>query len=144
MVALSFWNVNISLRNPFFRKFSKEIKTMGDHIRKKRIELGLLQKHVSSVLKVSEDTITYWENNRAKPMINHMPAIISFLGYNPFLNERETLGGKIKFYRTNHGLSYKTFGKLLKVHGSTISSWESGKSNPKSSIKKKLVMLLNI
>jgi len=93
------------------------------------------------MLEVSEDTVTFWENNRCKPMINHLPAIIQFLGYNPLPLEKETLGGKIKYYRIMNGLSYKTLGKLLKVDASTVGSWENEERIP-NPISKKLLMNL--
>ena len=74
MVALAFWNVEFSFKNPFYRRFDKEVKTIGDHVRKRRIELGLFQKAVALKLKVSEDAVTYWENNRAIPMIHFSPS----------------------------------------------------------------------
>ncbi len=138
MVVLAFWNVEFSFKNPFYRRFDKEVKSIGDHIRKRRIELGLFQKDVALKLKVGEDAVTYWENNRAKPMVHHMPLIISFLGYNPLIIEKETLGGKVKFYRYLNGLSHKKFGKLLRVDASTVASWEKNESLPHPSTMKRI------
>ncbi len=144
ILALPFWKVRILFKNPFFRKFQSELKTIGDHIRKRRIELGLIQKEVACALKVSEDTVTFWENNRVKPMIHHLPVIIQFLGYNPLLMDKETLGGQIKCYRIMNGLSHKELGKLLQVDASTVGSWEAGQSVPHFKSKKKLLTLLLI
>jgi len=102
----------------------------------------MLQKEVATILKVSEDSVTYWENNRVQPMINHLPEIIEFLEYNPLLIEKETLGGQIKYYRIMNGLSHRAFGKLLRVDASTVGSWESEKSEPKPTTKKRLTTLL--
>jgi len=38
--------------------------SIGDNIRKKRMELKLLQKDVARILGVTEDSITNWEKNR--------------------------------------------------------------------------------
>jgi DNA-binding XRE family transcriptional regulator len=62
---------------------------------------------------VTEESVYYWETNRAKPMVHHIPKIIEFLGYNPYPVEAETLGGRIKSYRLEHGLSHKRLGELL-------------------------------
>jgi DNA-binding transcriptional regulator YiaG len=132
-----------SSKKPFLKKYLKNPVTIGDHIRRKRIELGILQKDVAYELNVSEDTVTYWENNRAKPMINHMPAIIRFLKFIPLTINRESLSGKIKWYRYIHGLSYKAFGKLLQTDASTVSSWEKEKSHPQPIAKKVLEILLS-
>lgn len=59
-------------------------KTIGDLIRNRRIELNLFQKEVAEIIGVSEDCITYWENERSIPQKRHLSKITSFLGYNPF------------------------------------------------------------
>jgi len=38
--------------------------TVGDNIRKKRMEISLLQKDVARILEVDETTIQIWETNR--------------------------------------------------------------------------------
>jgi DNA-binding transcriptional regulator YiaG len=132
-------DAEFEFKNPFYRKWNGDLKTVGDHIKKRRIELGMLQKEVAATLNVSEDTVTFWENNRVKPMINHIPTIIKFLGYDPLPIERKTLGGKIKYYRYINGLSHKAFGKLLHVNASTIGSWETNEFVPKPATFKKLL-----
>jgi DNA-binding XRE family transcriptional regulator len=135
-------DAEFSFKNPFYRSWRGELRTIGDHLKKRRIEFGLLQKEVADQLKVSEDTVTYWENNRVQPMIHHMPVIIQFLGYNPFVIERKTLGGKIKYYRYVNGLSHKALGKLLFVNASTIGSWEINEFAPQPKTHKKLLTLI--
>lgn len=39
--------------------------TLGDKIRKGRIELGFFQKELAEIIGVSEDTIRNWEKNKA-------------------------------------------------------------------------------
>ena len=88
------------------------------------MDLGLLQEEVAAIIGVSTDSVTYWENGRAVPQIQHMPKIIEFLGYNPIPINENTLGGRVKKYRLKHGLSHEEFGRILGVHGSTVGSWE--------------------
>ncbi|MDM1048337.1 recombinase family protein [Sphingobacterium hotanense] len=54
--------------------------TLGEHIRKRRMELQLFQKDVAAIFNVSEDCITYWENNISEPQIQYYPPIFGFLG----------------------------------------------------------------
>lgn len=61
---------------------SKELKTLGDHIRKRRLELGF-QKDAAKQIGVDEATIFNWESNETTPTIRHIPRVIEFLGYNP-------------------------------------------------------------
>lgn len=82
---------------------------------------------------VSEDSVTYWENNRAKPQLQHYPKIIAYLGYYPFAHETETLAGKLRQIRHCHGLSVSACANLLSVSIDAAKRWESGK--PISNVK---------
>jgi len=116
--------------------------TIGEHIKKKRMELRLLQSDVARIFKVSPDCITNWENNRSIPQINYYPRIIDFLGYCPFEFDETTLSGRLKAYRWRNGLSYKRLGKILDVDGSTVCAWENGENFPPQKRLKKLDRLL--
>lgn len=115
---------------------------IGDHIRTKRLSLGLLQKDLALQLKVSEETVTNWENGNTKPMINHLPVIKFFLGYNPFSPASESLADRILSYRIAKGLSTKKLGKLLCVNSTTIRSWELEKFKPSIKVLKKLEKII--
>jgi len=105
---------------PLSSKYPKQISTIADHLRKRRLDLKLSQAAVSRVIGVSEDTITYWENGRTVPLISAVPAVIKFLGYNPYEIDTSTVGGKVKQYRLMKGLSLKNFAKLVHVDPSTV------------------------
>ncbi|WP_211166349.1 helix-turn-helix domain-containing protein [Mucilaginibacter robiniae] len=104
--------------------------TIGEHLKKKRIDSKLLQKDVAKILGVTEDCITNWEKNRSIPQIQFFPNIIQFLGYLPYSFDLTTLSGKLKAYRHVKGISQKKLGTMLNVDGATICSWEQGESQP--------------
>ena len=85
----------------------------------------------------------YWETDFAKPQIQYAPKIIKFLGYNPYVMETETLGGKVKNYRVLNGLSHKKMGGIVGVDGATISTWETGKFNPEGANLNRLKEILS-
>ena len=89
--------------------------TIGEHIRNKRLSLGLLPKDVAQLINVSTDTITYLETGKYQPRVEHMAKLIAFLGYNPFAIDSSHPGGNIKWYRYEQGLSQEKFGKLIGV-----------------------------
>ncbi len=99
---------------------------IGMHIRKKRLELQMNQEDAAKKLGVTEACVWLWENLQAKPQIHYMPAIITFLGYSPFTFDLSTIAGRIRSYRTLHGLNSEAFGKLVGVSDSTIGEWENG------------------
>jgi DNA-binding XRE family transcriptional regulator len=116
--------------------------SIGDHLRKKRMEMKLFQKEVAVICGVTEDSITNWEKNRSIPQIKFFPSIISFLGYIPFVVDLTTFSGKLIAYRKTNGLSQNQLGKLLGVDGATVCSWELGENQPHGTMILKLNAIL--
>jgi DNA-binding XRE family transcriptional regulator len=67
--------------------YPKLLNTLGDHIRR-RLDLGLFQSTVAEPIGVDPTTIHNWEGNKSLPAIRYIPAILRFLGYNPFPSAR--------------------------------------------------------
>jgi len=61
----------------------KPPKTLGEHLRKRRREVGKRQSDVATELDVSTWTYLLWEQDRASPTVGQYPALIRFLGYDP-------------------------------------------------------------
>lgn len=131
-----------SAKKPKLKEIPKVLVTIGDHIRKRRLELGLLQKDVAALLGCHEASVYKWENGHSVPQIHFNPLIISFLGYVPFSIANETLSQRLKSYRALNGISHEQMGILLGVDGSTISSWENNVNLPKKATLEKLNELL--
>jgi transcriptional regulator with XRE-family HTH domain len=104
-------------------------QTVGDHIRKKRLGLKLLQKDVAEQLGVDKTSVFNWEGNRSSPEIRYMPAIIDFLGYDP-LPVANTLAERLVRQRTGLELSQKESAERLGVDPSTLAKWERGEREP--------------
>ncbi len=113
-------------------------KTIAEHLRNKRLKIGITQAKVAKMLNVSEDTITYWENSRVEPQIHMYPRIVEFLGYNPFPVDESTLSGRIRKFRIENGVTQEKLAEMIGVNESTIFSWEGNKHTPFS---KKLKLL---
>jgi len=116
--------------------------SIGEHIKKKRMDLKLFQSDLAKIFNISTDCVTYWENNRSTPQIIFYPKIIEFLGYCPLSFDETTLSGRIKAYRYCNGITTKMIGNLLDVDPSTITEWENGKRNPAPKYLLKLETLL--
>ncbi|MGB3341430.1 MAG: helix-turn-helix transcriptional regulator [bacterium] len=54
-------------------------KTIGEKIKKKRLDLDLYQKDVAQIIGVTTDTINLWENGRTKPHKENIQKIMRFL-----------------------------------------------------------------
>jgi transcriptional regulator with XRE-family HTH domain len=108
--------------------------TLGEHLRKRRHELGLMQKEVASRLAVNTWTYLLWEQDRTTPTVRYYPAIFDFLGYDPF-PAPTTLPQQIASRRRELGISIKEAAKRLGVDEGTFGRWESGEWKPRMSQK---------
>ncbi len=92
---MPFYCLTVSFSKPTPKKYPKDPKTIGEHILKRRMDLGLLQSAIEQRMGVCCDTICNWENGWSEPELRYLPAIIEFLDYNPFpkprnLSERDS------------------------------------------------------
>jgi len=78
--ALPFCHVKLRAQRPPLAAYPKELRTLGDRVRKRRLDLGLRQKDVAEQLGVDEMTINNWERHRTRPIGRLLPAISRFLG----------------------------------------------------------------
>ena len=106
-----------------------EPRTVGDHIRKRRLGLKQLQKDVAEQLGVDKTSVFNWEANASSPEVRYMPAIIAFLGYNA-LPVANTLAEQLVRQRTSLGLSQKESAERLGVDPGTLAKWERGEREP--------------
>jgi DNA-binding XRE family transcriptional regulator len=119
-------------------------QTWGEHIKKRRFELGLTQALAAQVIGVTESTITYWERQRTEPMLWAYPKIIEFLGYNPDINPTKTLGQKIKEYRRIHGIAQEMLARQIGIDPSTLSRLERDQGQCQSCVLKKVSDLFKV
>jgi transcriptional regulator with XRE-family HTH domain len=106
--------------------YPKHLKTLGDHLRKNRLDKKLLQREVGRQLGVEKDTVTNWETNRTSPSLSHIPKIIKFIGYIPW----ETSTENIKMSRQLLGISQEFLAKQIGVDPGTLARWETAKGAP--------------
>jgi transcriptional regulator with XRE-family HTH domain len=61
----------------------KEPKTLGEHLRKRRLERHLLQTQLARLFGVDRVSVQNWESGIYEPNQGMVPKIIEFLGYDP-------------------------------------------------------------
>ena len=127
---MPFCHLTLSGSKPPKFGYPHKLKTLGDHLRKKRLDLGLLQRDVGQKIGVDESTIYNWENNRSYPNLYALPKVIRFLGYDPSYTTPKTIGQKLLAYRKVHGITQKEMAKKLGVDPTTLARWEKGKGKP--------------
>jgi transcriptional regulator with XRE-family HTH domain len=142
MDALPFCSLKLRTKKPSSDKYPKEINTLGDHLRKRRLDLGLPQREVADKIGVDETTVNNWERQRTEPEIRFIAPIIEFLGYDP-LPQPKSLPERLKTYRLKLGLSQKKLAIKLGIDPSTITRWEVGLHKPANIYRKLLDQFFN-
>jgi transcriptional regulator with XRE-family HTH domain len=128
-VALPFCHLELRAARRKPARYPKEINTLGDHIRARRLGLKLLQKQVADQIGVHEQTITGWERNATIPEVRYIPGIIQFLGYNP-IPVAISLPERLATARKALGLSQRRMAAKLGVDPATLMGWEAGRHQP--------------
>lgn len=123
--------------------YPDECITLGDHLRKVRLDRGLSQSDVARVLHVTPDTVTGWELNRHAPPPKSAATIIVFLGYFPFSSSDLSLGKQLYYARLIMGKTQKEVAALLSCDESNLRCIERDDRKPQPATRKKIQMLIN-
>jgi transcriptional regulator with XRE-family HTH domain len=118
--------VTRTVSRPANPKYPKQLNTLGDHIRKRRLDLGLSQKHAGREIGVDEETIFRWESNESRPQVQFIPAIIKFLGYNP-VPLPDSQPDRLIFCRRLLGLSQRKLATKIGIDPKALGLCERGK-----------------
>jgi len=109
-------------------------RTLGEAIKKRRMDLGLLQREVADLLGVNKKTVTTWEVGRRSPSLTWWPKLKVFLGESQWpitpAGPPQTLGAAIRQRRLEQGLRQEDPAPLLGVKPDTVASWETGVAFP--------------
>ena len=141
-VALPFCHLAFRARKPPPDGYPRALRTLGDHLRRRRLDLGLLQREVAEKLGVTKDSIHNWETNRKSPQLRFVPRIIEFLGYVPYDTQSEALGKRIVVRRRRLGLTQKELARRLGVDPSTLGRWERSEGRPSKRLLERMKALL--
>jgi DNA-binding XRE family transcriptional regulator len=86
-------------------------------------------------------TLMWWERDEREPFVSAYPAIIAFLGYEPWEEPRD-LGSALLAARRRRGLRVDQAAKLVGVDEGTWRRWERGEWKPRSRTIPSLNLLL--
>lgn len=98
---------------------------MGEHLKRRRLDLKLLQRQVAEEIGCSKASLLNWERGRAEPELRFMPAIIRFLGYDPTAPDPTlSIGARLRATRRARGLSQEALAWLIGIDPTTVRDWE--------------------
>jgi transcriptional regulator with XRE-family HTH domain len=120
------------------------LKTLGDHLRKRRLDLGLRQSDLARQLGVWTSTVNTWENHHFDPEVQHVPNIVRFLGYDPFGPPPSGFAARLKAARIAAGLTRDRLAARLGIHPATVAKWERGEAQPTPALRRRLQAQLQV
>jgi len=76
---------SISLHYRQLRRYPTAPQTLGEHLRKKRVDMQLSMTQLAETLGpgITNTAIEKWEKNQNRPTDGHRKRIVEFLGFNP-------------------------------------------------------------
>jgi DNA-binding XRE family transcriptional regulator len=141
---LPFCHVNLKAKKPTPFDDPSSFKGLGDHLKKRRFDLGINQVDLAKLLRVTETTIVHWEKHQTAIGYQYLPRIIDFLGYLPFTDTFEkTIGERIVLLRHIRGLTQEELAPELNASPSKMHRWETGVSYPPKHIVEAVDSLLH-
>ncbi len=120
--------------------YPKELKSLGDHMRKRRLDLGLTQDEVAVQLGAHRNTLSEWETTGRPPDDKHLGRIYAFLGYRPDPIPA-AFPAKVKYWRQSLGMSQIQLSRAIGLNHSVVREWETGVAPKKRSLERLKVFL---
>lgn len=103
-----------------------KVQTLGEVLRQRRRSLGLTLESAARTLGINLWTLMNWEHDRRIPTDRYYPALIEFLGCEPWPTPA-SLAEKLRASRLRRGLSQEQAAVVMQVSSDSISDWESGR-----------------
>jgi transcriptional regulator with XRE-family HTH domain len=128
-VALLLAGIPVTLRARKPEVQALEGDTLGRQLRRRRRDLNLRRIDVALLLGCDEKSLLWWERDVREPMVSFYPAIIRFLGSEPW-PVPTTLPERLKAERRRRGLSIAEAANVVGVDEGTYGRWENGMWSP--------------
>ena len=138
-VAFLLPGIPVHLKGP--KHESIEGAGVGEHLKRRRLQLGLKQTDVAARLGVSEFSVQGWEARGRAPEDRHYPAILDFLGYEPW-PAPQTFGEHLRAARLRRGLSMSAAARVIGTDEENVRMWEASAWRPTSRTFAKLERFL--
>ncbi len=86
---MRFCHLTLRTGKPEDSRYPKELRTIGDRLKKRRLDLRLLQRDVAKDLGVSPSSVPHWEFGQKTPKLQCRPAPHAFRGERSSQGERD-------------------------------------------------------
>jgi transcriptional regulator with XRE-family HTH domain len=117
--------VPLTLKSLRKKDYSETPQTLGEHLKKRRRELGLLQREAAKCMAIHTETYLNWEKDKTKPVAAQFRPVVTFLGYDP-MPEARTLGERLEARRRGVGVTFDQLAGYLGWDPATLTRYLNG------------------
>lgn len=103
--------------------------SLGEHLRCRRLDLGLTQRTLAERLGVREETVHLWERGRSRPLARHFGWLVRFLGFDPE-SPGSSVAERLRAARRRAGLTQAELAHRLGLDEGTVVDLEAGRRRP--------------
>lgn len=123
--------MRLSMPRPreFPRGYPQRRASLGAHIRRQRLDLGLPQRILAERWRVTRATVAGWELGRCQPSIRHWPLVVDFLGCCDPTGTTASLGERLRALRRRHGWTQSELAAQAGLDEGTVIDLEAGRRN---------------
>lgn len=118
--------VPLRLKSQKPKDYSETPQTLGEHLKKRRRELGLLQREAGERMGVSAETLANWEKDKTKPIPSQFKPVVAFLDYDPTPTP-STLAGHVEAKRRGLGATLDQVARYLGWDAGSLRQYLNGK-----------------
>ena len=130
IAALPFCHVTLTTRTPEAKALLQPPQTLGEHLNRRRRDLGLTQRQAADRLAVCVATYASWESGEFNPSIRLYPSVCGFLGSWPVPDTSQALGTRLAAWRRSNGLSAAEAARLAGLDPGTVGRLERYPDRP--------------
>jgi hypothetical protein len=92
---------HVTLYDKGRKGYPRRLRSLGDHLRKRRLDLGLTLKQAAIRIGTRNTLLHEWEKNRKRPAAWWREPIAAFLGYDPFGKSVGEVASRVKEQNDN-------------------------------------------
>jgi transcriptional regulator with XRE-family HTH domain len=107
------------------KDYCENPKTLGQHLKKRRKELGLFQREAAERMGIWTETYANWEKDGTQPVAAQFRPVVQFLGYDP-TPAPKTLAERLTARRRRLGVTFSQVAQHLGWDEGTLTRYLNG------------------
>ena len=115
----------MTLKAPKPKDFVDAPETLGQHLKKRRRQLGLLKREAANRMGILTETYANWEKDRTLPVAAQFRPVVEFLGFDPS-PPPTTLRERLTAKRRALGATFEQVANYLGWDSGTLSRYLNG------------------